>query len=140
MHDQNSISTPVTHHFKLSALQCRTSDEVYEYMLRVPYSSLVGSFMYAIVCSRRDLLYAMSLVSIYMDNHSKKYWKVVLRIFKYIQGTSKSCSKFGKTGEGLAAADLHNRRSLIGYVFMVGVNVLRKEALQPIVFQSTTEV
>jgi ATP-binding cassette subfamily B (MDR/TAP) protein 1 len=40
-------------------------------MSRVPYSSVVGYLMYAMVCSQPDLSYAMSLASRYMDNPGK---------------------------------------------------------------------
>ena len=73
MHDAKSVSTPIASHFKLSALQCASTDEDSEYMSRVPYSSVVGSLMYAMVCSRPDLSYAMSLVSRYMANPSKEH-------------------------------------------------------------------
>ena len=147
MHDAKSVSTPVAPHFKLSALQCPSSDEDIEYMSRVPYSSAVGSLMYAMVCSRPDLSYAMSLVSRYMANPGKEHWKVVQWIFRYLRGTSNACLKFGKTDEGLAgyvdsdfAADLDKRRSLTGYVFTVGgCAVSWKATLQPVVALSTTE-
>ncbi|KAG8502968.1 hypothetical protein CXB51_000803 [Gossypium anomalum] len=55
-------------HFRLSsALSPQSGDEI-EYMPHVPYSSAVGSLMYAIVCSRPDLSYAVSAVSRYMVN------------------------------------------------------------------------
>ena len=50
MHDAKFVSTPIASHFKLSALQCPTSDDDIEYMSRVPYSSDVGSLMYSMVC------------------------------------------------------------------------------------------
>ena len=77
MHDAKSVSTPIAPHFKLSALQCPSSDEDIEYMSRVPYSSAVGSLMYAMVCSQPDLSYAMRLFSRYMANPDKEYWKAV---------------------------------------------------------------
>ena len=77
MHDAKYVSTPIAPHFKLSALQCPSTDKDIEYMSRVPYSSDVGSLMYAMVCSRPDFLYAMSLVSRYMANSSKEHWEVV---------------------------------------------------------------
>jgi hypothetical protein len=46
-------------------------------MSKVPYCSVVGSLMYAMVCSHPDLSYAMSLVSRYMANPGKEYWNVV---------------------------------------------------------------
>ena len=77
MHDAKSVSTPIAPHFKLSSLQCASTDEDYEYMSRIPYSSVVGSLMYGIVCSRPDLSFSMSLVSTYMGNHGKEHWKAV---------------------------------------------------------------
>jgi hypothetical protein len=147
MHDAKSVSTPIASHFKLSALQCPSTDEDIEYMSRVPYSSAVGSLMYAMVCSRPDLSYAMSLVSRYLADPGKEHWRAVQWIFRYLRGTSKACLKFGKTGEGLVgyvdsdfAADLDKRRSLTGYVFTVGgCAVSWKATLQSVVAQSTTE-
>ena len=46
-------------------------------MSRVTYSSAVGSLMYAMVCFRPDLSYAMSLVSRYMANPGKEHCKAV---------------------------------------------------------------
>ena len=54
------------------------------YMSRVSYSSVVDSLIYAMVCSRPDLSYAMSLVSRYMANPCKEHWKVVQWIFRYL--------------------------------------------------------
>jgi hypothetical protein len=53
-------------------------------MLKVPYSSVVGSLMYAMVCSHLDLSYAMSLVSRYMANPGKEHWDAVKWIFMYL--------------------------------------------------------
>jgi hypothetical protein len=77
MHDTKFVSTPIASHFKLSALQCSTSEDDIEYISRVPYSSVVGSLIYSMVCSRADLSYAMSLVSRYMANLGKEHWNDV---------------------------------------------------------------
>jgi len=44
-----SVSTPLTSHFKLKATMSPTYVEEREYMTYVPYASVVGSSMYAIV-------------------------------------------------------------------------------------------
>jgi ATP-binding cassette subfamily B (MDR/TAP) protein 1 len=147
MPDAKKVTTPIAPHFKLSATQCPVTNEDIEYMSRVPYSSAFGSLMYAMVCSRPDLSYAMSLVSRYMANPGKENWKVVQWIFKYLRGTSKACLKFGRTGKGLVgyvdsdyAADLDKKRSLTSYVFTVGdCAVSWRATLQPVVAQSTTK-
>jgi hypothetical protein len=63
MPDAKKVTTPIAPHFKLSSTQCPFTDEYIDYMSRVPYSSVIGSLMYAIVCSHPDLAYVMSLVS-----------------------------------------------------------------------------
>jgi hypothetical protein len=77
MHDSNLVSTPIAPHFKLSSAQCPTKDEDLKYMSKVPYSSVVGSLMYVMVCSHPDLSYYMSLVSRYMANPGRTHWEVV---------------------------------------------------------------
>ena len=73
MHDSKLVSTSIAPHFKLSGAQCPSSDEDVEYMSKVTYSSDVGSLMYAMVCSRLDLSYAMNLVSRHMSNPGKEH-------------------------------------------------------------------
>ena len=101
MHDAKPVSTPIAFHFKLSATQCASTDEDVEYMSSVPYSSAIGSLMYAIICSCLNLSYAMSLVSRYMANPGKEHWKAVQWIFRYLRGTSDASLKFGRTDKGL---------------------------------------
>ena len=93
-------------------------------MFRVPYSSIVGSLMYAIVCLCLDLVYAVSVVNRYMEKPSKEHWKVVQWIIRYLRGSSSVCLWFGKTRDGVVryvdsdyAGDLDKRRSLVGYMF-----------------------
>ena len=56
-------------------------------MSNVPYSSVVGSLMYAMVCTRPDLSHAVSVVSRYMHNPGKDHWKAVKWILRYVKGT-----------------------------------------------------
>ena len=73
MHNCKPVSTPLALHFKLLALLCPQSDDEIEYMTRVPYSSAIGSFIYATVCTRPNLSHAMSSVSRYMANPGKEH-------------------------------------------------------------------
>jgi hypothetical protein len=94
MNNAKPVSTPLSPHFKLSDKRCAESDDGLEYMSKVPYSSDVGSIMYAMVYSRPDLSHAMSVVSRYMDNPGREYWKVVKSIFIYLRGSSNACLCF----------------------------------------------
>jgi hypothetical protein len=77
MQNAKPVSTLLAPHFKLSAKQCAETNADLEYMSKVPYSSVVRSLMYAMVCSRPDLSHAMSIVARYMSNPGKEHWKVV---------------------------------------------------------------
>ena len=46
-------------------------------MSRVPYSSVVGSLMYAMVCSCSDLASIVSAVNRYMEKPIKEHWNAV---------------------------------------------------------------
>jgi len=64
-------------HFKLLPESWRTSEEEMKKMSQVPYSSVVGKLMHAMVHTRPDLSYAISVVSHYMHNPDKDHWAVV---------------------------------------------------------------
>jgi hypothetical protein len=147
MHDAQPVSTRIAPHFKLSAEQCASSDEDIEYMSKVLYCSVVGSLMYAMVCSRLDLSYAMSIVSRYMSNPGKEHWRAVQWIFRFLKGTTDHCLQFGRTAKGLIGyvdsdyvGYLDRRRSLTGYVFTVGSSAVSWKAVkQPAIALSTNE-
>ncbi|KAG8496044.1 hypothetical protein CXB51_009475 [Gossypium anomalum] len=147
MQSAKPVSTPLAAHFRLSLALSPQSDDEIEYMSHVPYSSAVGSLMYATVCSRPDLSYAVSAVSRYMVNPDKEHWKVVRWILRYLRGTTDVCLQFGRTKDGIIgyvdadfAGDLDRRRFLAGYVFIIGGCAISwKATLQTTVALSATE-
>ena len=72
MQSAKPVSTPLAAHFRLSSALSPQSYGEIEYMSHVPYSSAVGSLMYAMVCSRPNLSDAVSGVSKYMVNPGKE--------------------------------------------------------------------
>ncbi|KAG8490786.1 hypothetical protein CXB51_014006 [Gossypium anomalum] len=142
------VSTPLAAHFRLSSALSPQSDDEIEYMSHVPYSSAVGSLMYAMVCSRPDLSYAVSAVSRYMANPGKEHWKAVQWILRYLRGTTDVCLQFGRTEDRVIgyvdadfAGDLDRRRSLTGYVFTIGGCAISwKATLQTTVALSTLKL
>ncbi|KAG8480905.1 hypothetical protein CXB51_025479 [Gossypium anomalum] len=134
-------------HFRLSLALSPQSDDEIEYMSHVPYSSAVGSLMYAMVCSRPDLSYAVSAVSRYIANPGKEHWEAVQWILRYLRGTTDVCLQFGRTEDKVIgyvdadfAGDLDRRRSLTGYAFTIGGCAISwKATLQTTVALSTTE-
>ena len=51
-------------------------------MMKVPYASAVGSLMYAMVCTRPDIGYAVGVVSRFMSNPGKEHWNAVKWILR----------------------------------------------------------
>ncbi|PHT43136.1 hypothetical protein CQW23_17161 [Capsicum baccatum] len=123
MQNAKLISTPLAAHFKLSTMLSPKTDDERDYMSRVPYFIVVGSLMYAMVCSRPDLTFAVSTVSRYMTN---PVWANRDGVIEYVN------SDF--------AGDLDKKRSLTGYVFTIGHCAISwKATLQTIVSLSTIE-
>ena len=56
-------------------------------MSEVPYASAIGSIMYAMICTRPDVSYALSVTSRYQSDPCKEHWKAVKRILKYLRST-----------------------------------------------------
>nr|GEU78296.1 retrovirus-related Pol polyprotein from transposon TNT 1-94 [Tanacetum cinerariifolium] len=150
--DQKMVATtPLAPHFKLSSHECLKSEEDKEDMSRVPYSSAVGSLMYAMVCARPDLAHAINVVSRCMHNPGKMHWEVVKCIFCYLKRTSNIGLSFEKghasPNEVVGyvdfdyAGDLDARKSLSLYIFShYGSAISWYSSLQAITALSTTEV
>jgi len=124
MKNAKPISTPLIGHMNLSKRMCLTFREEKERMAKVPYFFVVGSLMYAMVCTRPDIAHAVGVVSRYLDNPGKEHWEVVKWILRYLRGSSDECLCFGASNLILKgytdvdmAGDLDNRKSTIGYLF-----------------------
>jgi hypothetical protein len=72
LHNSKLVSTPLVTHFRLSVVLASRSDEEERFMSCVPYSSAIGSIMYALVCTHPDISQAMSVVGRYMANPGKQ--------------------------------------------------------------------
>jgi len=66
MQDSKPVRVPIPVGVRLSAEQCPKTQEEEEDMSRVPYASVVGSLMYAMVCTRPDIAHSMGVLSRFM--------------------------------------------------------------------------
>ena len=122
------VCTPLTPHFKLSSSSCPRSQEEHDYIARVPYASIVGSLMYAMVCTRLDISQAVSMISRYMHNPVKNQWLAVKWILRYLYETIDVELQFKKNcGQQCVGycdsdftGDLDKRKLITGYVFTLG--------------------
>lgn len=67
----NLVSTPLANHFKLNRKSYPSIQEEKEYMTFVPYSSAIGSLMYAIICYRLDISHVVGIVNKFLSNTGK---------------------------------------------------------------------
>ncbi|RDY14466.1 hypothetical protein CR513_00466, partial [Mucuna pruriens] len=111
---------PIAGHFKLSKSQCPKNEEEREEMNKVPYSSAVGSLMYAMVCTRPDIGYAVGVVSRFLSDPGKEHWEAVKWILRYLRGTAKRSLCFGNENLKLIgysdsdmAGDVDSRKSTL---------------------------
>lgn len=115
------------------------------------YASITGSLMYVMVCTRPNITYRVSLVSIYMANPGKAHWQGLKWILRYIKGFMSKVLVYGwamSDGEvddkGFVEFDhvgyMDTRKYLSRYVFvMFGTTISWKASLQKVVVLSTTE-
>ncbi|XP_070049850.1 secreted RxLR effector protein 161-like [Nicotiana tomentosiformis] len=95
------------------------------------FKSLVGSLRY-LTCIKPDILFAVGVVSHFMEALTSTHLKVTRRILRYLKGTidfglfysSSSDFKFMGFCDGDYAGDIDNRKSTTGFVFFSGDSVI----------------
>jgi hypothetical protein len=144
MEDCKAVSTPIaTAPFVQNSSQLPFSDAT-------KYRSAVGKLMYAMIGTRPDIAFAVGAVSRHMAAPTQQHWVAVKRIFRYLKGTeaAKILYKWGTSSELTVhgycdsdwAADLNDRKSTAGYVFLLsGGPVTWSSKKQATVALSTTE-
>ncbi|KAL0421930.1 UNVERIFIED_CONTAM: Retrovirus-related Pol polyprotein from transposon TNT 1-94 [Sesamum latifolium] len=93
MHNANPVDTPMDKNCVLSKELCPKTEEEKKRMTKIPYASAVGSLMYAMMCTRPDLCFAVGMVS-------------SLRLVGY--------------SDADGSADRDERKSTSGYAFLLG--------------------
>ncbi len=100
MEDCKAIGVPLDPKTKLKKNENKDVE-----MVKVPYQQVVGSLMYAMLCTWPNLAYPISMVSQHMANLNIEHWIIVKCIFRYLQSTLQFKLCFG----GLAP------QGLVGY-------------------------
>ncbi|KAK8554259.1 hypothetical protein V6N12_031225 [Hibiscus sabdariffa] len=74
---------PMTHGISLSKEMCPSTSQERERMSQIPYASAIGSIMYAMICTRPDLSYALSMTSRYQANPGEGHRVAVKNILNW---------------------------------------------------------
>ena len=76
---------PVSHGITLSNDMCPKTQDERNSMSRISFTSVVGSIMYAMICTRPDVSYALSMCSRYQADPGDGHWMAVKNILKYLR-------------------------------------------------------
>ena len=146
MKDCSSGDTPVAKGDKFSLTQCPKNNLEIEEMQKIPYASVVGSLMYAQVCTRPDIAFIVGMLGRYMSNLGVYHWKAAKRVMRYLKRTkyfmltyrrSDSLEIFGFYDSDFAGCQ-DSKRSTSGYVFMLAGGVISwRSAKQTLIASST---
>ncbi|KAJ9553326.1 hypothetical protein OSB04_017371 [Centaurea solstitialis] len=142
---------PMQHGIVLSKSQCPVSSQDQDRMKSVPYASAIGSIMYAMLCTRADVAYSVSVTSRYQQNPGEPHWVAVKNILKYLRRTKDMFLVFGGSEDEISVKgysdasfqiDRDDFRSQSGYVLLgfsfVGA-ISWKSSKQDTIADSTTE-
>ena len=124
----------------------KTNTEI-ERMRGIPYASAVGSLMYAMLCTRLNIYFAVGIVSRYQSEPGEEHWIDVKHILKYLRRTrdymlvyqDKSLKPIGYTDSDFQS-DIDSRKSTSGYVFTFGGGAISwRSVKQSSIVDSTME-
>ena len=79
---------PVVKGDKLGKNQCPGNDFERKSMENIPYASVVGSLMYAQVCTRPDIAFIVGVLGRYLSNPGQAYWVAAKKVMRYLQQTN----------------------------------------------------
>ena len=56
-------------------------------MQKIPYASVIGSLMYAQVCTRPDITFIVGVLGRYLSNPGLQHWTAAKRVLRYLKKT-----------------------------------------------------
>ena len=114
----------------------------------IPYSSLVGSLMYAQVCTRPDIVFVVGLLGRYLSNPESQHWKATKKVLRYLQGTKNLMLTYQRTNildvigfcDANFASCIDDKKSTTSYIFVMTRGIVSwKSVKQTLTASSTME-
>ncbi|KAL2237883.1 UNVERIFIED_CONTAM: Retrovirus-related Pol polyprotein from transposon TNT 1-94 [Sesamum indicum] len=149
MENAKPTSVPLAAHFQLCRDQRPKTESEKQKMEKIPYSNVIGSLMFLMVCTRPDVAYAISCLSRYMSNPGLPHYEALKWLLRYLRGSDNIGITFSRNSEhshlvGFVdsnyANDRDSRKSTTSYVFIFCGSCIRwKFHLQHIVALSAIE-
>ncbi|XP_050919098.1 secreted RxLR effector protein 161-like [Lathyrus oleraceus] len=117
-------------------------------MKNIPYASVVGSLMYAQVCTRPDIAFAIGILGRYQSKSGMDHWKAAKKMLRYLKGTKDYMLMYRQTDNldviGYSDSDfigcVNSRKSTSEYIFMMADGTISwRSTKQTLVDTSTME-
>lgn len=117
-------------------------------MKMIPYASAVGSLMFAQVCTRSDIAYAVSILNRSQSNHGQEHWKEAKKVMSYLKKTESHMLTFQRSNhlevvcysDSVFVGCQDDLKSTSGYIFiLVGGAISWKNDEQNLVSSSTMQ-
>ncbi|XP_070039995.1 secreted RxLR effector protein 161-like [Nicotiana tomentosiformis] len=112
---------------KFSHMQCPKNNVERKEMESIPYSSIVGSLMYAHTCTRLHISFVVGMLGRYQCNPGIDHSKAAKKVLRYMKGTkdymlmyrrSKHLEVVGYSDSDFAGC-IDTRKSTFGYFFQL---------------------
>ena len=134
MHECEPIDTPLDHAIVLSDKDCPGTDEERAKMRNVPYRELIGALIWLSIVSRPDISFAATHLARFNANPGKTHWNSAKRVLRYLKGSrgrqltlginSGNPNELTAYSDSDWGRDIDSRRSISGYVFLLGDSVI----------------
>ncbi|XP_050908537.1 secreted RxLR effector protein 161-like [Lathyrus oleraceus] len=148
MKDYSPSVAPIVKGDRFNLNQCHKNDFEWEQMKNIPYAFVVGSLMYAQVCTRPDIAFAVGILGRYQSNPCMDDWKAAKKVLRYLKGTKyymlmyrqmDNLDVIGYSDSNFAGC-VDSRKSTSGYMFMMADGAISwRSTKQTLVATSTME-
>ena len=96
-------------------------------MHKIPYASIVGSLIYAQICTHPDIAYIVGVLGRYLTNPGMDHWKAAKRVMRYLKRTKHHMLTYRRSDhlEIIGYSDSYfvgcqdSRKSTSGYIYML---------------------
>ncbi|GJY96106.1 hypothetical protein Tco_0512467 [Tanacetum coccineum] len=141
---------PMQEKLNLNKTQGASTPEEVKRMQNIPYALAVGSIMYAMRCTRPDVVFVQNITIHFQQNPGKPHWTAVKTILKYLRNIKDMFLVYGGNPEAELRVncycdagfetDRDDTKSQTGYVFILnGGAVEWKSSKQSTIAMSATE-
>jgi len=127
MESSKPSPAPIVKGDKLSKCQSPKNELERNQMKAYPYASLVGTLMYAQICTRPDIAYVVGVLGRFQSDPGLDHWRTAKKVLRYLQGTQDYMLTYNRSDlleiVGYIDSDFagcpNSRKSTSGYIFLL---------------------